>query len=179
MTTQKRPNKSLQATRDGRSSSASRFTLVGSACLSFGSLGRLHVRMKAWPFIFIVALVLVGCGHRDPIDQVVKKESANDFFGNGMYMLIPLPASASVTEVTSRALSLPDTNITVLETRQVRIHGSLLPPFTAVLADTGSGQKVILLQFRPDKQHPPGGWWSHVYDAKRPNTALEPTPTAP
>jgi hypothetical protein len=28
------PNKSLQATRDGRSSSASRFTLVGPACLS-------------------------------------------------------------------------------------------------------------------------------------------------
>ena len=29
------PNKSLQATRDGRSSSASRFTLVSPACLSF------------------------------------------------------------------------------------------------------------------------------------------------
>jgi hypothetical protein len=29
------PNKALQATRDGRSSSASRFTLVGPACLSF------------------------------------------------------------------------------------------------------------------------------------------------
>jgi len=28
------PNKSLQATRDGRSSSASRYTLVGPACLS-------------------------------------------------------------------------------------------------------------------------------------------------
>jgi hypothetical protein len=30
------PNKSLQATRDGRSSSASRFTLVCPACLSSG-----------------------------------------------------------------------------------------------------------------------------------------------
>ena len=30
------PNKSLQATRDGRSSSASRFTLIGPACLSSG-----------------------------------------------------------------------------------------------------------------------------------------------
>jgi hypothetical protein len=30
------PNKSLQATRDGRFSSASRFTLVGPACLSSG-----------------------------------------------------------------------------------------------------------------------------------------------
>jgi hypothetical protein len=30
------PNKSLQATRDGRSSSASRFTLVDPACLSSG-----------------------------------------------------------------------------------------------------------------------------------------------
>ena len=29
------PNKSLQATRDGRSSSASRFTSFGPACLSF------------------------------------------------------------------------------------------------------------------------------------------------
>ena len=31
-----RPNKSLQATRDGRLSSASRFTLVGPECLSTG-----------------------------------------------------------------------------------------------------------------------------------------------
>jgi hypothetical protein len=30
------PNKSLQATRDGASSSASRFTLAGPACLSSG-----------------------------------------------------------------------------------------------------------------------------------------------
>jgi hypothetical protein len=29
-----RSNKSLQATRDGRLSSASRFTLIGPACLS-------------------------------------------------------------------------------------------------------------------------------------------------
>jgi hypothetical protein len=32
-------NKSLQATRDGRSSSASRFTLVGPACLSLWTFG--------------------------------------------------------------------------------------------------------------------------------------------
>jgi hypothetical protein len=31
-----RPNKSLQATRDGQSSSASRFTAFGPACLSSG-----------------------------------------------------------------------------------------------------------------------------------------------
>src|SRR5882724_6639275 len=45
-------NKSLQATRDGRSSSASRFTLVGSACLSSGYLAyeriyRNHNRKEA------------------------------------------------------------------------------------------------------------------------------------
>ena len=34
--TKVQPNKSLQATRDGGSSSASRFTLVGPACLSSG-----------------------------------------------------------------------------------------------------------------------------------------------
>ncbi len=36
-------NKSLQATRDGRSSSASRFTVFGPACLSWTFGGRCKV----------------------------------------------------------------------------------------------------------------------------------------
>jgi hypothetical protein len=61
-------NKSLQATRDGGSSSASRPTLIGSACLSSG---RCHIRtpqknMKHITYIMAasVALVLVGCSKK-------------------------------------------------------------------------------------------------------------------
>ena len=121
--------------------------------------------MKTMLLMFSMVILLAGCGHRDPISRIVKTESANEYFGNGMYMLIQLPASASASEVASRALGVSVTNITVLETRQVQIPtGSKLPPefvgYTAALVDTGSSRKVVLLQFHKD------GWWSQVYDDK-------------
>jgi hypothetical protein len=125
--------------------------------------------MKAWPFIILMAPVLVCCGHRDPIDRIVEQDSADPFFPTGMFTPIRLPATASAAEVASRALGQSGTNITVLETRQVQIHAdSGLPAelvnFTAVLVNTTSGLKVVLLQFQKDSQNPPGGWWSRVYD---------------
>jgi len=51
-----RPNKSLQATRDGRSSSASRFTLVGPACLSSRRSTTHHVMKTLIAFLLLLAL---------------------------------------------------------------------------------------------------------------------------
>ena len=49
------PNNSLHATRNGVSSSASRFTLVGTACLSSGRLGHItHPCILSSPFLFCV-----------------------------------------------------------------------------------------------------------------------------
>src|SRR5260370_41221344 len=55
------PNKSLQATRDGRSSSASRFTLFGPACLSSGR----QVTMKLL-ILAAATLVVAGCASTAP-----------------------------------------------------------------------------------------------------------------
>jgi hypothetical protein len=128
--------------------------------------------MKTRPFIILTALILVGCGHRDPIDRIVKEDSADPHFPSGMFMPIRLPATASVGEVAARALGLAETNITILESRQVHIsygdEDKLVPlervSYTAVLVDTSSGRKVVLLQFQQDSHHPPGGWWSRDYD---------------
>jgi hypothetical protein len=132
--------------------------------------------MKALPFIIFLSIISTGCSHRDPIDRIVKEESSNQDFPSGMFMPIRLPATASAAELASRALGFEQlaTNCTVLETRQVRIHeDSPLPPelikYTAVLVDTTSGRKVILLQFQQYTKHTnslPGGWWSRVYDVK-------------
>ena len=111
---------------------------------------------------------------RDPIDRIVKKDSANEYFPNGMFIPIHLPETAPIAEVASRALGQSITNVTVLDTRQVHISygdaDKLFPQrirdfnYTAVLVDSSSGQKVVLLQFQQNSQHPPGSWWSRVYD---------------
>jgi|SRR6266850_3405906 len=128
--------------------------------------------MQTSPFIILVTLVLAGCGHQDPMERIVKEQSANPHFPSGMFMPIRLPATASVGEVAARAVGLAETNIAILETRQVHISygdkDKLVPPelvsFTAVLVDSSSGRKVVLLQFQQDSHHPPGGWWSRDYD---------------
>jgi len=132
-------------------------------------LGRLSARMQACSFIILIVLVLVGCGHRDPIDRIVKEESRNPYFHNGMFTAIRLPPTASAIEVALKALGQSDTNIAVLESRQVQIHADKeLPPelmsYTAVLIDTGKGRKVVLLQFQKYSKDPPGAWWSRVYE---------------
>jgi len=60
-------NKSLQATRDGRSSSASRFTSFGPACLD---VRRLRA-MRIWHAILIavIGVLSVGCHDRDSAES--------------------------------------------------------------------------------------------------------------
>jgi len=57
----KKQAKSLQATRDGRSSSASRFTLVGPARLRSGLGGRRIENMKTSLSLLLLGLMLGGC----------------------------------------------------------------------------------------------------------------------
>ena len=149
--------------------------IFGRSKFRFEASGRLSLRMKASSLIIFTALVLTGCAHRDPIDRIVKKDSADQHFPSGPFAVINLPATAPVTEVVSNALGQPDLSglsvkhFTVLETRQVKIHADYgIPPelvnYTAVLVDTSFGQKVVLLQFQKHKQNTNGWWWSHVYD---------------
>src|ERR1700739_390414 len=115
--------------------------------------------MKAAAFVIFWAAVLAGCGHPDPIDRIIDKAFASPGPGNGPFTPIPLPATASVTQVLARTVV---GNSPILEIRQVNVSG--LGAYTAVLVGNSPNQKVVLLQFQPDSLHPPGGWWSRPYD---------------
>jgi hypothetical protein len=88
-----------------------------------------------------------------------------------MTSLIALPATAPATEVASTALGEPLTNIVVVKIRPVsiaygdqekRYPGST--KYTAVLVKANSGKKIVLLQYRSNKEH--SGWWSQIYDSE-------------
>jgi len=128
--------------------------------------------MKSTFFIIsVVAVVLAGCSHQDLIDSIVKKASAGPCFPPITDILtfgIELPATAPVAELVSKAL-YNETNITILETKQVdiannanklRLGHSDIRRYTAVLVNTSSGRKVVILHF-----YPPVGFWNYVtYD---------------
>ena len=128
--------------------------------------------MKSTFFIIsVVAVVLAGCGHQDPIDSIVKKASAGPCFPpitDILTFAIELPATAPVAELVSKAL-YNETNITILETKQVdiannanklRLGHSDIRRYTAVLVNTSSGRKVVILHF-----YPLYSYWDYVtYD---------------
>jgi hypothetical protein len=49
-----------------------------------------------------------------------------------------------------------------LETRQVRIPGSLPDVYTAVIVDTDLGKKIVLMKYEGAAL----GWWSRVFPAE-------------
>jgi hypothetical protein len=125
-----------------------------------GSFGRLIPRMKASSFGILGAILLIGCGQRDPIANDVKQCSADSRFRSGIYSPIYLPATATPKEVLDKVLP----NASILETREVHIsYGNqqeIAPEstvYTAVLVDAGMGRKVVLLHFDQDRSQPPGG----------------------
>jgi hypothetical protein len=127
--------------------------------------------MKAPSFTLLVAIVLAGCSQNNPIGRIVKEGSADATFGMGTYSPIVLPAATSPTRLAAEALGQSQTNFTVLETRHVQIsYGDqqAVDPestsYTAVLVNSSSGRKVVLLQFRQDRGHKLGYWWSRIYD---------------
>jgi hypothetical protein len=128
--------------------------------------------MKTSSLSFLMIVLLAGCTPANPIDRVVQKESSNQYFPSGMSALINLPATASPAQVASSALGESLTNITIMKIRPVRIvykdmkdvakEQPDLFNYTAVLVDTKSGQKVVLLQYNNHARL--SGWWSGVYD---------------
>ena len=121
--------------------------------------------MKAPFFVILLAFVLTGCGPRDPIDRIVKQESANAYFGNGMYHPLKMPATASPTQVVAQIVG----KLPILEVRQVYIpnyYANASDCYTAVLVDGGYRQEVVLLQYFGVTNNGDihAGWWSKVYD---------------
>lgn len=111
--------------------------------------------MKTPFFVILLAIVLTGCGLKDPIDRIVKEESANPHFGNGMLRPLLMPATASPSQVVARIVG----NLPILEIRQVYIPSDHADAYTAALVAKGDVRGVVLLRCENDDQ----GWWTQVY----------------
>ena len=95
----------------------------------------------------------------DPIDRLVAglSQSSTNFpgFPNGSWHFTGLSETAAPTEIAARALRHISTNLTLVQVREVAIpiHGeSTGRVYTALLANTERGQKVVLL---PGSLHTP------------------------
>lgn len=119
----------------------------------------------------LVTYILIGCTPSDPIDRLVKEESSDPMFGNGMYFPITLPETTPPNQIAAMALNDTLTNLVVLKIKNVIIsygkEQDMMPEttrYTAVLVGTRDGVKIVLAQYRSDK--PVVGWWTRVYDVK-------------
>ena len=113
---------------------------------------------------FLIALVVAGCSSKDPIDVIVARDNRDGFFPSGFSSMIP--ASTNFTQIVSMALNGTDivpaaTNFTITATRNVQIHKN---QYTAVMADTKLGRKVVLLRLEQDGTNQ--FWWNRVYDVQ-------------
>ncbi|MGA2867154.1 MAG: hypothetical protein ABSF95_21975 [Verrucomicrobiota bacterium] len=113
----------------------------------------------------------------DPIQRLVARlSSSHGLWQNGLFPKLDLPATASTEQVVSRVFQMSGfdkghvTTHRILETRQVRIPGSLPDIYTAVLVDTDLGKKIVLLKH----EGPAAGWWSRVYDAETSGSVQRP-----
>jgi hypothetical protein len=95
----------------------------------------------------------------DPIELLVAKlsqTSTNDLgFPNGSWHFTGLPSDAAPSDIAARALRHVSTNLTLAQVREVTIPIWSESPgrlYTALLANTEHGQKVVLL---PGSLHKP------------------------
>lgn len=121
-------------------------------------------------FFALFTALLAGCATTKPSDHSIDKlvawlASTHGEWAYGTSPVIDLPATATPEQVLGRifASSPPGLAITqyhVLTVREVTIPDSLYLSYTAVLADTNLGRRIVLLKY----EGTPIGWWTRVYD---------------
>jgi hypothetical protein len=135
--------------------------------------------MRCAVIVVLSAIVFCGCGDKNPIDQVVKQESSNPYFGNGLCTLIRLPATASpeqlVSNVFKQNVDEPGSVTNIVEVRKVQIIYKTEKDwaatnqerftYTAVLVGMNTGRKVVLFRyFDGGTNKSSGDWWHRIYD---------------
>ena len=139
-------------------------------------------------FLAILFALVASCATADEIDDVVT--NLPDAWNDNETGVIIMAQTASTEDVLQRVFRVwvfpgfgQITNFTILKTRQVAIPichfpGAHVYSYTAVLVQSNCGEKVVLL--RCFDVYTSRAWLSTPFDVKhRPNTALEPPPTAP
>ena len=108
---------------------------------------------------------------KDVIDRLVERLSfSHGLWTNGVFPSLGLPETASTEQVVARVFEMTGfdggnvKSHQIVETRAVRIDGSMPEAYTAVLVDTDMGRKIVLLQYQGTQAG--GMWWSRVYDGR-------------
>lgn len=100
----------------------------------------------------------------DPIAELAKRLSQDLLWHNGLFPELKLPANASAEEVVEQVFRMTGfakgrvSTYKLIEVRKVAISGE---EFSAALAETDIGEKIVLFRYSPDGRI----WWSRVYDA--------------
>jgi hypothetical protein len=117
--------------------------------------------MKRAILLGIAFLLAAASAQADALDTILSGYDFGPMWNEGTYPVIHLPPSASTEQVV--AMAFAETNFTgkgkdyrILETRKVRIPGTLPDRYTAVLIRTGHQGAVFLLQNQKRD------WWSWV-----------------
>jgi hypothetical protein len=104
------------------------------------------------------------------IDRLVARLSSSDgLWKNGLFPRLDVPATASTEHLVTAAFQKTSVDgrrvatFRIVEHRQVRIPGTPPDGYTAVLAETDLGTRIVLLQHLSKQL----GWWSRVYDAEQ------------
>src|SRR5947207_1593471 len=118
-------------------------------------------------FTIAVVMFFIGCRPTsqpaNPIERAVKDISSQQAPQGMVYLITPAPTSASPVEVASTVLSQrycrgERTNVIILESHQVNISHKdskeIVEQWTAVLADTTVGKKILFLQRHQRPQDP-------------------------
>ena len=125
---------------------------------------------RSCAFVYDARLWLARMGQKNSIEieRLVSRLSSLPMWENGTFPTLNLPATASTEQVVTRVFRMtgfdkqPVTNHRIIETCQVQIPSSFMGFYTAVLVDTPSGRKIVLLAC----QKSGAGWWSRVFDVK-------------
>src|SRR5258706_352715 len=124
--------------------------------------------MSARLLIVVMAGIVAGCSHSDPIDRLIarlQEEAKGVSFTSYPFRPVDLPTNASPQEVIIALSNRGDfgaTNVGVIAVREVQTPEDVKfrQHHTAVLVDTSAGQKIVLT--RPMAR----GWDFKIYDAK-------------
>ncbi len=119
-------------------------------------------------FLSLVTICRFSFGAPDPISNLVDEVSKNHTWSNGAYPIIHLPQTAKPEEIVAAYFAKttdPKGKIRVfeiLQTKEIKIPGSLPDNYTAVWCGTEYGGRIILMKFLS----PEAGWWTMSFFAR-------------
>ncbi|MCK5607448.1 hypothetical protein KAR91_36525 [Candidatus Pacearchaeota archaeon] len=114
----------------------------------------------------LICFLFIGCASADPIDTLVTKLSNDHVWQNGAFPIIDLPETAPNADVVAQCFKMTGFDqrhiktYRIIQTRKVKIRGSLPDDYFAALIDSDLGKKIVLFQYKGTAV----GWWTRVYD---------------